>query len=260
MDNKWFKSNASLTDYHITIARLEPGIERILFIINILSRKVFVYVLNDDVSLLDLYKSFVSTHTITKLTTYIAMSKEFIEFNQTKNIKLITLDLGFNLPTELKIAPKEVGGQTHIIINVKNAVMSLIQQNIGHINCIDVSAEQYNSTPHSSLRRKKDGRVKVLSPNEAFDDKPFLNDLMVKTKLYNEELAKVRNAGFEPGVKVRVALFNSDGRFRNEIEMQNDKYYSKEVYVVVKRDGYGLQVKGPTGDMMTAMGRHMKLV
>jgi len=72
----------------------------------------------------------------------------------------------------------------------------------------------------------------------------------------------LRNAGFEPGVKVRVALtLYSNMRFKNEAEMQNNDYYSKDVYVVLAHHGYGLLLKGgqPKDENIKVMGRNLKL-
>jgi hypothetical protein len=254
MSLKTYKTNALPYSYYIRTERFLQY--RIMIIFEILSRKVFLYALTETEayaeSKLKCYKSFVSTHKIASVydTSYsYDESNEFIEYNKTNKIKLLLCDYTLqHVHPKLKSVPltKEVGDKALIAENVAKALRSLFNKHKTN-KTIDEIADQYNSTPHSSLKKKP-------SPNEAYEDEPFLTDMYNKFKKYNDDLAKILNAGFSLGVKVNVVLSDQSHKPGDTRE------YSKEVHVVLKEHNYGLLLKEPNGDTIKVMGRNMKLV
>lgn len=263
MSLKTYKTNALPYSYYIRTKKFSQ--DMIMIIFEILSRKVFIYALTEaeTESKLKCYKSFVSTHKIASMhdDSYgYNDSNEFIEYNKTNKIKLTLCDyIRQYVRPKLKSVPltKEVGNKALIADNVINALISLINKHKttksddALTTWIDEIADQYNSAPHSSLKKK--GEKIKLTPNEAYEDEPFLTDLYNKNKQYNDDLAKILNAGFSPGVKVNVVLSDQSHKPGDTRE------YSKKVHVVLKEHNYGLLLREPSGETIKVMGRNMKL-
>ena len=256
---KFFKINAMPYSYQIDIAKLtqykaaNKGIEQFLLIVDILSRKAFTFVLPNGQmdTVLAKYKIFVESHTKAMTGTSgddFFSAKEFVEYHKDKKLKLFTSVAKDN-------HAMRGGNKLAIVDRLTRTLKLYIQKRMASAddpvwtNWLSEIVTLYNSTPHSSLRKNK----KNLSPNEAYEDNAFLYGFMMETKMYNDALNRKLNEGFDPGVKVRVAL-------PRQLFAKEGEGFSREIYEVVRPDHCGLLVKGPDGVEKKVMARDLQKV
>lgn len=256
---KFFKINAMPYSYQIDIAKLtqykaaNKGVDQFLLIVDILSRKAFTFLLPNGQmdTVLTKYKTFVDAHTGTM--TGVAgddffSANEFVEYHKEKKLKLFTSVAKDN-------HAMRGGNKLAIVDRLTRTLKLYIQKRMASAddpvwtNWLSEIVDLYNSTPHSSLRKDK----KNLSPNEAYEDREFLVGFMLENKMYNDTLSRKLNAGFEAGVKVRLAL-------PRQLFAKEGEGFSREIYEVVCPDHCGLLVRGPDGVQKKVMARDLQKV
>lgn len=105
----------------------------------------------------------------------------------------------------------------------------------------------YNTTPHTALQGK--------TPHEAYMDKQYLMDSFMRDKKHNIELKQKLNKAFAVGDRVRLALPKS--RFTKEGES-----YSRSIYRILGCKGNGFVVQDDHGinEPRAYLARELQLV
>jgi hypothetical protein len=244
-----FRINALPKSYQIDIVKLvqyktaNKGIDQMLLIVDILSRKAFAYTLRSGsmVDVLEVYKEFVEQE---KPIVGVAgddffSSKSFLEFNESLKIRVHT-------SVALVNHASSSGNKLGIVDRLVRTLKSLIEKRVVSTDdpvwtsYLGEIMDLYNSTPHQSLKLDKKqwvGEPKgLLTPNAAYTNIDFLNKLHLQYKKHNDELKRKLN-NFEIGDTVRclndrVTLFTKEG-----------EKYSRDIWKVKQQDGMGYLIE-----------------
>jgi hypothetical protein len=223
---QYYRINAPSYSFQIDIIFL-PFDKPALVLIDILSRKAFIYLLKsqnmDDV--IDKYKEFlkdsgVRVAGVSGDAQFAA--KAFEDFNREKGIILRT-----DVAKDDHISK---GNKLGIIDRFTRTFKNMLRQYMetydtrNYSDVIDKLVDNYNNSKHSTIGR---------TPNQAYNDTEFLNKLHSKNTVYN--------AGIRPGVnegdEVRVIV--PKGKFDKEANQ-----FSSDIAKVVGRDGNKYKVEG----------------
>jgi hypothetical protein len=259
-----FRINALPMSFQIDIVKLvqykvaNKGIEQMLLLVDILSRKAFAFTLPSGTmaDVLTVYKQFVELNKgiMSVSGDDFFSAKSFEEYNKEKNIKVFTSVARDNHAAS-------AGNKLGIIDRLVRTIKALIEKKTASSNdpvwtgYLQEIIELYNSTPHRSLHLTKSMWSKEefvqgsFSPNDAFTNKDFLLKLHHEYKRHNIALKEKLN-DFIVGDKVRCL------NMQYNLFAKEGERYSREIWSVVGPNGNGWTVRLGSEEKKV-MGRDM---
>ncbi len=231
-----------LPDYKI----YNKNIDKVLLIINVISRKIWAYPLNsgkmEDV--LEAYEEFI------KDVNADVSSVTGDNFFNNESFQVFNDELGISVYTDIAKDDHitNQGNKLGIIDRSVRTLKGLINkymienENLKWTEYLDEIVDAYNDSPHRGLKN--------LTPNEVYDDEMYGEKLHEAQSKYNKNTFD--DIRYDIGDKVRYML----GKKTFEKEKQK---FSSEICEIVDQEGYRYQLKDEKGKIMERLYRPNEL-
>jgi hypothetical protein len=205
------------------------GYDRMLVLINILSRKAFVYPMKTSTidSILEHYGTFLEKNKCVMVEGDNEFNKKrFLDFNEKKQISVIT-DVAKD--DHITKYGNKLGMIDSFTKNLKNRIRMYMEaeDTTRYVNVLDKLVANYNSTSHSSLKEK--------TPNEVDKDEEALTTIELDNAKHNASVKK--EVKFKIGDKVRKA--DGKGTFDKQ-----GSTFSKKLYTITGKWGNRWKLEG----------------
>jgi hypothetical protein len=223
------------------------GIDKMLMIIDILSRKLFAYPIKSgkmqDVMIA--YKEFVEEcgEKINSISgDDFFNNKEFNDFNAKEGIELRT-----NVAKDDHITNQ--GNVLGIIDRSVRTIKSYISKymlennNVKWTKFLPKIITLYNETPHKGVENK--------TPDEAYNDEEYLYDKYAQQEIYNEDLKE--SIPLQVGDSVRAMIK------KNKFDKEKDNY-SKTIYTIDSKKGNKIVLKDEANEIVKRKYRPSELL
>ena len=241
---EWFRINARRDSFQVDVVLVpqykvqNDNKDKFLFLIDILSRKAFAYVLNSGQmsDVIGQYEEFLSDvkyrRPVSVSGDHFFENREFKQVSSQQDIKVYTHVAEHN-------HAMRGGSRLGILDRAVRTLKMLIQKNMSETNnarWVDFLGDiidLYNGTPHKALENR--------SPSQAYNDIPFLHSMFVRNRQYNHELKLKLNNNFKLGDKVRIATK------KTSVFEKEGENFSRGVYRIVGTKGFGYIVQSDQG-------------
>ncbi|MGQ3192882.1 chromo domain-containing protein [Neoaquamicrobium sediminum] len=235
---KPLRINARPYSYQIDV--MNVGDDKHLLCVEILSRKAFAYPLDSGSArcVLAAYERFIADATadgrpVRGVTgdAFFA-NRAFINYNATKGIAVHTINASV-----MHWSPAYKGNTLGIVDRLTRTLKGMHTKMELADDPVDMRAivATYNSATHSSLWDR--------TPNQVFDDEPFMNKMYIANREHNEAVAASNQRIVPLGASVRPMapkrVFDKEG-----------PTYDEEVYKVVGREGQRLLLERPATGLL----------
>jgi hypothetical protein len=224
-----YKINAPPYSYQIDIILIpsyksqNKGIDKLLLIIEILSRKLYAYPIKTGTmaDVLKAYSKFyedVKHNIISVSGDDFFNNKAFLKFNEEHHINTHT-DIAKS--EHLTKQGNKLGIIDRSVRTLKSYIQKYMLENdtVKWIKFLPTIIDLYNDSPHKALQNR--------TPNEAYNDEDYLYEKYAKQQLYNYNLSQ--NIDLKPGDIVRALVG------KNAFEKEKAKY-STELYTIQAKD------------------------
>ena len=248
--NKHFmKINAHPKSFQIDVMMMPQykasnrGVDRLLLLIDILTRKMFAYPLKGNTvdDILDAYEQFMedarSVHSVTG--DYQFHAKAFREFNENHDIKVfsdVARDDHVSRGDKLGLIDRAVRTLRSLLLKAM-----LLKGNTKWVGFLGEVVKNYNTTPHAALNGDTPD---VMWKDEIGQDALFVDGILKNNKAWWD---------IDTGDYVRI--LQPKGAFDKE-----GQTYSSEVYKVVGYKGYKYKLKDEDGNVMDRLYKYNELL
>lgn len=233
---RYGKITSSPNSYQIDIMvmpknlkKANRGYDKMLVLIDILSRKAFVYPLKDNkmTTILNAFQEFVEDNEVVKVQGDNEFNnKKFRDYCDMKEIVVIT-DVAKD--DHITKYGNKLGIVDAFVKNLKNRIRMYMEakDTTKYIDVLDKIVRNYNETPHSSLNDE--------TPDNAIDDIELLTKIQLENAGVNKEVSEDINV--KVGDKVRAATV------KNVFDKQKATF-SKKIYTVEDKVGNRFKLEG----------------